>query len=293
MTGTPQASRIIEGDNLVAMRALYKAGYRFALVYGDAPFFTQKAWKTVDGEAAYEDRWESLEHFVATITEAMLAAWDLLLPEGSLVLHADPTTSHYLKVALDGALGRDHFATEIVWRYRRWPTPEKNFQWMHDVLLRYVKTRGASRWNQMYEPLSPVTIEKWKGRKQHSERVDGKRVTTRKKTDGPTSAELSRGAAISDVWELKVLAQCHRERTGYPTQKPEALLQRLILATTNESDAVLDPYAGSGTTAAVAARLGRIGVGIDSSPVAVRIARARLEQVLAQPSLFGRLEAAE
>jgi DNA modification methylase len=285
------ASRFIEGDNLVAMHALYKAGHRFALVYADAPFMTNKSWVTTDGEIAYEDKWPSLGNFVATIRDTMQEAWDLLLPEGSLVLHVDPTTSHYLKVALDDVLGREHFANEIIWRYRRWPTPSKNFQWMHDVLLRYVKTPGASRWNQLYEPLSLSTTHTWKQSKQRAVMADGAKGKAVRARSAATS-EDSPGAAMSDVWDIPIVAPSGDERTGYPTQKPEALLQRLILATTNECDAVLDPYSGSGTTACVAARLGRIGVGIDSSPVAVRVSRKRLAGVMAQPSLFERVKLA-
>jgi site-specific DNA-methyltransferase (adenine-specific) len=103
-----------------------------------------------------------------------------------------------------------------------------------------------------------------------------------------TVEELSKGAPLSDVWEIGIVGPASDERTGYPTQKPEALLERLILSCTNEGDWVLDPTAGSGTSLAVAHRLGRNAVGIDASAVAVRVAGERLAPMLAQGNLFDR-----
>jgi len=273
---------IIHGD---AVSSLERETRRFALAYADPPFFTQKAWTMPDGEVAFVDKWKSLEHYVAAITELARAAFDLLIPEGSLVVHVDPETSHYLKVALDTAFGRDRFASEIIWRYRRWCSPMRNFQRMHDVLLRYrADTSVMPRWNQLYEPLAPSTVEQWGTEKRQEARFgpDGKR-----RSSGHSDVATP-GAPMSDVWDLSIIAPSADERTGYPTQKPEALLERLILSLTNEGDDVLDPTMGSGTTLAVAHRLGRNAVGIDASDVAVRVARERLAPMLAQGNLFDR-----
>lgn len=255
-------------------------------MYVDPPFFTQKAWTMPDGEVAFVDKWPSLPAYVAAITELARAAFELLIPEGSIVVHVDPETSHYLKVALDNALGREQFASEIIWRYRRWPTPTRNFQRMHDVLLRYVKDPTVEpRWNQHFEPLSPKTVDQWGQQKQRAIMADGSKGKA-KRVRSSTVNELSKGAPLSDVWEISIIGPAAEERIGYPTQKPESLLERLILSLTKEGDHVLDPTCGSGTTLAVAHRLGRHAVGIDQSAVAVRVARERLAPLLAQQSLF-------
>lgn len=284
------SATVIHADNLRALEDFAAEPPAFALAYLDPPFFTQKTWSTADGEVAFEDRWKSLEEYVATITEVARAAWLQLIPEGSVVVHVDPTTSHYLKVALDGQLGAKCFASEIIWRYRRWPTPTRNFQAMHDVLLRYVRDPKAEpRWNQLYEPLSPKTVETWGTKKQRAvwdPKVEGSKSLRSRRRCSSTGEEESPGVPLCDVWDIGIVPRVSHERTGYPTQKPEALLERLILSCTNEGDSVLDPYCGSGTTLAVAHRLGRHGVGIDRSDVAVRYARERLAPLLAQRNLF-------
>jgi site-specific DNA-methyltransferase (adenine-specific) len=190
-----------------------------------------------------------------------------------LVLHVDPKTSHYAKVLCDEIFGPRAFASEIVWRYRRWPAKTKNFQRVHDVLLRYVKNPDIEpRFRQLYEPLAASTLATWGDKKQRAV-VD---ASGRRRCSSST-AEKTAGAPLGDVWEISIVAPVAKERTGYPTQKPEALLQRLIEGCTEPGDAILDPYLGSGTTLAVAARLGRLGTGIDANPRALCIARERLQ----------------
>lgn len=281
------AIELLHADNGDAMADLATAGRKFALCYADPPFYTQRVHEMPDGETAFDDRWSSFGAFVASITNSAETAWSLLVPGGSLVVHVDPKTSHYLKVELDHAIGRGNFASEIVWRYRRWPTPQRNFQHIHDVLLRWVKPGADPIWNQLFEPLSPSNIEKHGTGKQRAVwDAGGNRVKSKVDTD-----ELSPGVAMGDVWDIPIVPPSGKERTGYPTQKPEALLERLVLATTRDGDHVLDTHMGSGTTLAVCHRLGRHCVGIDSSEVAHRVARERLEPMLAQRSLFEPAEA--
>lgn len=269
------APRLIHGDNLAAMADLLAEGVRAHLIYADPPFFTQRAFYYERGgsrELAFDDRWPSLETYVEALRLRCVAARDLLTPDGCIVVHVDPSTSHYVKVMLDGVFGRECFANEIVWRYRRWPTPTPHFQGMHDVLLRYVRDASAKpRWTQLYEPLSAHTLKSWGGKKQRmTTDANGRHVKS------IVGDQDSPGALLSDVWEIGVIAPPSAERTGYPTQKPEKLLDRLISACTHPGDAVLDPYCGSGTTLAVAHRLGREAIGIDAGDVAIRVASARL-----------------
>ncbi len=276
---------LVAGDNLTALQALQRGPTRFALAYLDPPFLTGREHALVErkrgkqGEIirtlkpAFDDRWASLDDYLASLRPRIAAARELLLPDGCLVLHVDPKTSHYLKVACDQIFGRDCFASEIIWRYRRWPAKTPNFQRVHDVLLRYVKdARVAPRFQQLYEPLAPSTLATWGTKKQRA-------VTdaSGRRTRSSVTAEATPGAPMGDVWEIGIVAPVAKERTGYPTQKPEALMSRLIESCTRPGDWVLDAYAGSGTTASVARKLGRAALSIDESAQALEVARRRLK----------------
>jgi DNA modification methylase len=280
-----QGFELISGDNLGALHALAARPKRFTLAYLDPPFLTGREHAEVARERnptgrivrtltpAFDDRWDSLESYLTALGDRLSAARELLCEDGSLVLHVDPKTSHYAKVLCDEIFGPRAFASEIVWRYRRWPAKTKNFQRVHDVLLRYVKNPEVSpRFQQLYEPLAASTLATWGDKKQRAV-ID----PTGRRSRSSTTPEKSAGAPLGDVWEISIVAPVARERTGYPTQKPEALLQRLIEACTEPGDAILDPYLGSGTTLSVAARLGRVGTGIDANPRALHIARRRLD----------------
>lgn len=277
----------ITGDNEAALHCLARdPGVRgqVSLAYLDPPFFTQRThFHTERGAArgsarakaaAFDDRYETLTDYLAELEPRLRLVRDLLAPSGSLVLHVDPKTSHYLKVLCDEIFGYDAFQSEIVWRYRRWPSKTKNFQRVHDVLLRYVRDPAAEpRFHQLYEPLAPSTQKTWGTKKQRAVVNDaGIRLRS------SSTEEESLGTPLGDVWEIGIVAPVSKERTGYPTQKPEALLTRLIESLTSPGDLVLDPYAGSGTTLVTATRLGRRVIGIDQSPVAASTLEERLER---------------
>ncbi len=268
--------RIEFGDCALLVNAIKSPVH---LVYMDPPFFKGETFKLRSGEIAFEDRWNSMPDFLDYVVSRAVLCFAKLVPGGSLVMHVDPTTSHYVKVALDEALGRKHFANEIIWRYRRWPTPQRAFQRMHDVLLRYVKPGAPAIFRQLYEPLSRSTIETW-GTKRQRAIIRVNRPSDRgRRARSSVGAEASPGAAMSDVWDIPIPAAASKERTGYPTQKPEKLLERIVLGLTNEGQDVLDPMCGSGTTIAVAVRLGREAIGFDTSEIAVATARARLKRM--------------
>jgi DNA modification methylase len=280
---------LVQGDNLLAMRALaVRSPASFALVYLDPPFFTGRRHSSVarsrdaaTGEIvrelrpAFDDRWEGLGEYLSALRIRVVAARELLLASGCLVIHVDPKTSHYVKVLCDEVFGQACFASEIVWRYRRWPSRTRNFQRVHDVLLRYVRDPSAQpRFHQLYEPLAESTRATWgNGRQRAVVDRQGRRRRS-STTDDPTP-----GTPLGDVWDISIVAPVARERTGYPTQKPEALLERLVQACTEPDDLVLDAYAGSGTTLAVCTRLGRRVVGIDWGGEALRTTRRRLREL--------------
>ncbi|HLK36924.1 MAG TPA: site-specific DNA-methyltransferase [Polyangiaceae bacterium] len=284
-------SSLLEGDNLdCLLRLASEAPDRAALAYLDPPFFTNRehqAWLRKAGSPrgagrtrvpAFDDRWPDLQAWLDALGRRLAAVRRLLAPHGSIVVHVDPKTSHYVKVLGDEIFGWDAFASEIVWRYRRWPSKTPNFQRVHDVLLRWRKDpRAAPRWNQPYEPLAASTLATWGTNKQRAV-FD---AAGRRRRSSSTE-ERTRGVPMGDVWDIGVIAPISRERTGYPSQKPEALLERLLRALSDPGDLVVDPYAGSGTTLAVAWRLRRRFIGIDASPVAIEIVRARVAELGAE-----------
>jgi site-specific DNA-methyltransferase (adenine-specific) len=282
------------GDNRAALASMAnELTGRVTLAYMDPPFLTNRAFEAIEKppeserrraprsgplktrpkKFAFDDHWASRGEYLDALAQRLVLVRKLLAPHGSVVIHVDPKTSHYVKVLCDEIFGEDAFASEIVWRYRRWPSKTPNFQRVHDVLLRYRKDpKAPPRWNQPYEPLAPSTIATWGTNKQRAVfEEDGRRARS------STTAEATKGVPMGDVWEIGVLAPVSRERTGYPSQKPEALLERIVSALSDPGDVVLDPYSGSGTTVAVAARLGRIFAGADMSDVAFEITTKRLE----------------
>lgn len=277
---------LIQGDNLEALRCLAaQQPGAVTLAYLDPPFFTGRTHHRVDRKRtdtgierseslAFDDRWSSLGEYLSALRDRLALVRVLLADHGSVVVHVDPKTSHYIKVMCDELFGWDNFASEVVWRYRRWPAKTKNFQRVHDVMLRYVKnSSNTPRFNQLYEPLAASTQKTWGDRKQRAVVGDaGRRLRS------STTPEASAGAPLGDVWEIPIVAPVARERNGYPTQKPEALMRRWIESCSDPGDLVLDPYMGSGTTLKVAHELGRACLGLDASEEAHTVTRARLRE---------------
>lgn len=263
---------IVQGDNLALMCALPASSVH--LCYMDPPFFTGRDFTLSDGRLAFSDKWESLDSYLNYVVDRCAAARDTLTEDGALILHVDPTASHYLKVRIDGLFGRDCFRNEIVWRYRRWPVAGKDFQRMHDILLRYTKSPNKERWNQLYEPLAPSTVAIHGTKKQkHVQTEKGRKWGAH----GGYSDEESPGAYMSDVWEVSLVAPLSAGRTGWPTEKPPELLERIVSSCSHPGDVVLEPFCGSGPAVERAVALGRRAIGIDENPIAVNIAQSRVD----------------
>ena len=166
---------------------------------------------------------------------------------------------------MDAVFGRDNFRNEIVWSYRRWPVKGNDFQRMHDIILRYSKS-DAWNWNQIYEPKAQSTLKVF-GNKVVKSAFDseGRRIPSE------TTDEESKGVPLRDIWDIGIIAPSAKERLGYPTQKPLTLYERIIKASSNPGDLILDPFAGCGTTIEAARKNNRNAIGIDILPFALRL----------------------
>ena len=215
------------------------------LLYADPPFNTGST-QTADA-GSYRDYWPSTDAWVQWLGERLVVTLPKLKPTGSLLIHVDWRTSHRVRVLLDELLGEDRFVNHLIWRYGLGGSSPRRFARKHDDILFYCIDPDRY-WFE--PPMIPATSNRMKG-------------------------QLKKATDVLDVPTLNNMAD---ERVGYPTQKPLALLELLIGACCPVGGAVFDPCCGSGTTLVAAQRLGRMGMGCDLNPDAVRITRERLEQ---------------
>ena len=219
--------------------------------------------------------------YLSYMVERIVHMRVLLRPTGSIYLHCDPTASHYIKVMLDGVFGHKNFRSEIVWNYSGWNAKLKtNFNARHDVILFYAK--GKNTFNSYAVPWKNES-EYLKLRKQKAHTDDAGRRYVFSDAGGGKRIKryldeaMKYGRPVSDVWEIDKINNSSKERMGYATQKPLALLDRIIKASTNPGDVVLDPFCGCATTLEAANRLNRKWIGIDVAIHAIkRVARLRL-----------------
>ncbi len=278
--------RVILGDNLSIMAALLpEYENRINLIYADPPFFTNRKfharigrgedsrkpskWKLAEG---YHDDWLDLDSYLQFLYERLSLMVRLLAPNGTLYLHLDWHADAYARLILDELFGANGvFINEIIWAYHG-PSPIKTaFNRKHDTILVYAKSKDyVFNADAVREPYSPNTVATFKS----SSKAGFGKVPN-----------LERGKVPEDWWYFPVVARLHSERTGYPTQKPEALLTRIILASSNKGDLVADFFCGSGTTALVAARNERKFITCDESIRAVHTVRSRLAESAAVFSL--------
>ncbi len=273
---TDQMNRLILGDNLPVMSALL-ADYegKVDLIYVDPPFFTNKGYSTRVGRGedsrkpeewklaeGYVDEWDDLAAYLDMLYPRLQVMHRLLAPTGSLFLHLDWHANAYARVLLDEIFGYDNLRNEIIWTYHG-PSPIRSaFNRKHDMILFYSKT------DQYYFNVDAVRVP------YASNTVDTFKSSS--KAGFGKMPDLERGKVPEDWWYFPVVARLHQERTGYPTQKPERLMERIILATTKPGDMVADFFSGAGTTGNVAGRFGRRFILSDNQPRAIHTTRARL-----------------
>ncbi|MBI4723273.1 MAG: restriction endonuclease [Candidatus Stahlbacteria bacterium] len=255
------------GDNLEVLEKIEKESVD--LIYIDPPFFSNRQYEVIWHDEAeirsFEDRWEGgIENYIAWMKPRVQLMDKVLKPTGSFYLHCDWHANAYLRIMMDKIFERNNFRNEIIWYYRRWTNVSMNFQRMHDVIFWYSKTDDYT-FNKLFQPFSDKTIHRKISR-------DG--ITNLAKT-----RDLEKGIVMHDVWDIPYVHSQSKERQGYPTQKPEALLERIITASSKEGDVVLDAFCGCGTAMAVAHRLKRKWIGIDISPTAIKLVEKRLKKM--------------
>ncbi|MDR1102639.1 MAG: HNH endonuclease [Tannerella sp.] len=210
---------------------------------------------------------KAMKAYLTYMAQRIIEMHRVLKNTGSLYLHCDPTASHYLKVVLDEIFGKDNFRNEIAWCYRGAGYPKNDFGRRHDVLLRYSKTQTCTfNLDAVREEYAPATRERF------THYIGNKR--NGKDFGRQTLNPL--GKQPDDWWQIQPIAPSSKERTGYPTQKPLALLHRIIKASSNEGDIVFDPFCGCATTCVAAQQLDRKWIGIDIEKLAVTILVRRL-----------------
>jgi DNA modification methylase len=279
----PAENRLLLGDNLAIMAALlpeYEG--RINLIYADPPFFTNRhftarigrgedsrkprEWQLATG---YADQWDNSDAYIDFLYQRLALMVRLLAEGGTLYLHLDWHADAYARLLLDELIGADNFLNEIIWAYHG-PSPIRSaFNRKHDTILVYTKgPKYTFNADAVRVPYNDATV---------------KTFAASKKAGFGKIPNLLRGKVPEDWWYFPVVARLHSERTGYPTQKPEVLLERIILASSNPGDLVADFFCGSGTTPLVAARHGRHFLAVDATFRALHTARERLVRAGSPP----------
>ena len=294
--------KLIWGDNKLILSSLKNGPLReeieeqggLKLIYIDPPFDVGADFSMdieIGGETltkdpnileeiAYRDTWgKGADSFLAMIYERLVLMRDLLAEDGSIYVHCDWRVNSYIRLAMDEIFGRDNFINQISWYYRRWNIAGKMFAANHDNIFYYAKNKGKHCFNQLFIPKSSKSSAQGKSWKS----VIGEDGIRRSiMTDEPT-----KGVPMPDMWEISMINPVGKERIGYPTQKPETLLERIIKASSNEGDLVADFFCGSGTTAAVAEKLGRKWIATDLGKFAIHTTRKRMIGVQRQRKADG------
>ncbi|MDR2814454.1 MAG: hypothetical protein LBB79_07385 [Prevotellaceae bacterium] len=270
-------NKLILGDNFEILKAMESE--TVDLIYLDPPFFSNRNYEVIWGDEgevrSFRDRWAGgIDHYITWLKERVVEMHRVLKPTGSIFLHCDWHANAYIRVEiLDKVFGASNFRNEIVWCYRGGGASKMDFGRRHDTIFRYGKSpqhifnADAIRIPYQAEGMGRKDDAMW-----------GKHKGT-DKVYKPNPL----GKIPEDWWLINALNANDPERIGYPTQKPTELLERIIKCASNEGDVVLDPFAGGGTTVAVADKLNRKWIGIDQSVQAIKVAELRLHR---QTDLF-------
>lgn len=261
-----EINSIYEGDNLEILSKFPNES--IDLIYLDPPFFSNQQYEKIWGDKAeimsFKDRWKGgVEHYISWMEPRLRECYRVLKPTGSIYLHCDWHANAHLRILMD-KIFKSGFKNEIIWHYFMGGKSINFFARKHDTILFYTK---SIKW--MFNPMK------------HKRRLDFKPSLK----DESKNAQVGKDefgyysvVTMDDVWDIKGVFNMSSEYMGYPTQKPLALLDRIIKASSNEGDIILDPFCGCGTTIMSAQKLNRKWIGIDISPTACKIMAKRLKK---------------
>jgi len=317
--GAEWMNRLIYGDNILAMQALIAGDEAIGvpsfrgkvdLIYIDPPFDSKADYRTkinlpgvnieqkptVIEQFAYADTWkDGTVSYLKMLYPRLILMRELLSEKGNIYVHIDWHVGAYVKILLDDIMGKDKFCNEIIWHYEKWTANSNSFQKNHDILYWYSKCANYT-FNQQKE-ITENLKKKYKagyliGGGYGSNGLVVYDPTNQKARELINSGKYKvhyanqEGKPLSDVWNIPFINPQANERVDYATQKPEALLERIIKASSNEGDLVCDFFGGSGTTAAVAERLGRRWITTDIGKPATLVMRKRLIDQEVKPFLY-------
>ncbi len=266
---------LVFGNNLNYMKYLIDRGMsgKINMIYSDPPFFSKSDYSinvkagsgkrkmVIARNPAFSDKWKNgMEEYLTEITAALMLMHELLDERGSIFVHLDWHSTHYIKVIMDAVFGEKNFINEIIWNYKSGGVSKKYFARKHDTILFYSKSR-----DYFFEPQQEKSYNRglkpyrFKGVKEYKDTVGWYTLVNMK-----------------DVWQIDMVGRTSSERTGYATQKPEALIKRILTSVTKEGDLCADFYCGSGTLGAVCHKMGRRYILCDSGVPAVTAAHKRL-----------------
>ncbi|NLY44382.1 MAG: site-specific DNA-methyltransferase [Tissierella sp.] len=272
---------LYKSDNIHAMKDLLSKGYgsKIDLIYIDPPFYSKADYihrieVTNDNEKkgietfGYTDTWkDGIKEYLEMLTVRLILMKELLSEKGSIYIHLDYRTVHYVKIITDCIFGGDNFLNEIIWAYKSGGTSNKYFSRKHDNILVYTKTKDyifnpqkEKSYNRGFKPY------RFKNVKEYEDEVGWYTLVN-----------------LKDVWQINMVGRTSKERVGYRTQKPENLLERIILSSSNEESIVADFFGGSGTTAIVAQKNNRRWISCDMGHISAGIMRKRLGQTNKEP----------
>ena len=284
-SGSDALPELCLGDNLLYMKDLLDRGFagKFRLIYIDPPFFTRSSFnasvsiRDAKGSShkihhlAYDDKFDrNLEYYIENMTARLLMMKELLSDDGLLWVHLDWHSAHYIRLVLDELMGEKNFVNEIIWCYKSGGSGKRHFSRKHDTILVYSK---SSAYN------ISVPSEKSYNRDRKPYRFRG---VAEFKDEGGWYTMVN----MKDVWNIDMVGRTSAERTGYATQKPMELMDRIVKASTDEGDLVGDFFCGSGSLPESAHRLGRRWIGCDSEEMAAAMARRRLMKAGAEFSFI-------
>ena len=267
----------IHGDCLDVMKEI--ADKSVDLIYLDPPFFTKRkhslSSRDRSSHYSFDDLWASHKTYADFMFCRLVEARRILKDSGTIFIHCDKTANHILRLIGEDIFGEENFLSEIIWSYKRWSNSANNLTPNHQNILFFAKSNNY-KFNKIFTDYSETTnidqILQKRSRDEHN-----KSIYAREEDGSVVSSDEKKGVPLADVWEIPFLNPKAKERTGYPTQKPILLLDRIIEIATDEGDIVLDPFCGSGTTLVAAKMKGRRYIGIDVSIEAIELTKSRLE----------------